>query len=110
MPVSSICVRGSSVSNAGAGRWIGHRSEISNEPSSSLRHSPVTFQTLPLVTSPTGTVIWPPVSITFAPRRMPSVGFSEIARTMLSPTCSATSAAIVCGSPSPVSISISNLL
>ena len=109
MPVSSIWVRGSNASNFGADRWIGHRSVISRSVMSSLRHSPVTFHTRPLVTSPTGTEIGAPVSIAFAPRRMPSVGFSEIARTMLSPTCSATSAAMV-RVWSPELISINSLL
>ena len=53
--------------------------------------SPSTLNTWPLVTSPTGTEIGPPVSVTTAPRTMPSVGRIEIARTMLSPMCWATS-------------------
>jgi len=105
MPVSSIWVLGSSVSNFGAGRWIGQRSAISMVEMSSFRHSPVTFHTRPLVTSPTGTEIGAPVSRTLVPRRMPSVGLSEMARTMLSPTCSATSAVIV-REASPASMSI----
>ena len=47
--------------------------------------------------SPTGTEIGAPVSRTSAPRCMPSVGFSAIARTRLSPMCSATSMVIVPG-------------
>ena len=53
--------------------------------------SPVVLNTLPSVTSPTGTVMGPPVSCTAAPRTRPSVGCSEMARTMLSPMCWATS-------------------
>ena len=49
------------------------------------------LKTWPMVTSPTGTVIGPPVSRTAAPRTMPSVGCSEMARTRLSPMCWATS-------------------
>ncbi len=49
------------------------------------------LNTWPLVTSPTGTEIGPPVSRTATPRTMPSVGFIEIARTRLSPMCCATS-------------------
>ena len=53
--------------------------------------SPVVLKTLPRVTSPTGTVIGPPVSCTGVPRTRPSVGCREMARTMLSPMCWATS-------------------
>src|SRR4051794_6241138 len=92
MPVSNICVLDSSWSNAGALRWMPHRSlTSSSSPSSRLRHSPRVLNTWPSVTSPTGTVIGPPVSVTWAPRTRPSVGCSEIARTMPSPMCWATS-------------------
>ncbi len=46
---------------------------------------------LPSVASPTGTRMGPPVSWTALPRTRPSVGCSEMARTMLSPMCWATS-------------------
>ena len=69
----------------------------------------MTFHTWPLVMSPTGTEIGAPVSRTSAPRCMPSVGFSAIARTMLSPMCSATSMVIVRVSP-PTVVSTSSAL
>ena len=65
MPVSNISVLDSSWSKAGALRWMPQRSVISSvSPSSRLRHSPMMLNTWPLVTSPTGTVIGPPVSVT----------------------------------------------
>ena len=91
IPVSRISVRGSSWSNAGASRWIDQRSVIFRDSVGTSSVSPSTLNTWPLVTSPTGTVIGPPVSVTVAPRTSPSVGCMEIARTMLSPMCSATS-------------------
>src|SRR3954453_22568878 len=92
MPVSNIWVFDSSWSNAGALRWMPHRSlTSSSSPSARLRHSPSVLNTCPSVASPTGTVIGPPVSLTCAPRTRPSVGCSEIARTMPSPMCWATS-------------------
>ena len=57
------------------------------------------LNTLPSVTSPTGTVIDSPVSVTWPPRTRPSVGFIEMARTMPSPMCWATSRMIVLVSP-----------
>src|SRR5712692_3639141 len=53
--------------------------------------SPVTFISRPSVSSPTGTVIGAPVSITSIPRTRPSVESIEMHRTMLSPRCCATS-------------------
>ncbi len=92
MPVSNIWVLDSSWSNGGACRWIPQRSSIWRvSPSSRFMQSPVALNTLPSVTSPTGTEIGPPVSCTGAPRTSPSVGCSEIARTMLSPMSWATS-------------------
>src|SRR5664280_3546067 len=61
MPVCSISVWLSSSSNFGGSRWIGQRSVTVNFDASSLRQSPVTFHTRPLVTSPTGTLIGAPV-------------------------------------------------
>ena len=54
--------------------------------------SPSTFSTRPSVSGPTGTEIGAPVSITFIPRVMPSVGFIATARTRFSPRCCSTSA------------------
>ena len=103
MPVSNIWVFDSSWSKAGGLRWIGQRSVISNfSPGCRLSTSPVTLNTWPLVTSPTGTEIGAPVSVTCAPRTRPSVGLSAMARTSESPRCWATSSVIVNEfSPSP---------
>ena len=57
------------------------------------------LNTLPRVTLPTGTLIDSPVSVTWAPRTRPSVGFMEIARTMPSPMCWETSRVISWVSP-----------
>src|SRR6476660_10428077 len=104
MPVSNIWVFDSSWSNAGALRWIPHRSLTSRvSPAFRFRHSPRVLNTWPSVASPTGTVIGPPVSLTCAPRTRPSVGCSEIARTMPSPMCCATSRESVRVSPARVS-------
>ena len=51
-------------------------------------------------------VIGPPVSVTCAPRTRPSVGCSEMARTMPSPMCWATSRVIVCVSPPRVELDL----
>src|SRR5262245_37505903 len=92
MPVSSISVLGSRSAKAGAWRWISHRSLTSRRsPSLRFRHSPMALKTWPLVMSPTGTEMALPVSRTSAPRTRPSVGCMEMARTMLSPRCWATS-------------------
>src|SRR3954467_4491013 len=95
MPVSSISVLDSRASNLGADRWIGQRSVIWTVDGSTSSTSPVTFQTWPLVMSPTGTEIGAPVSRTSVPRCMPSVGLSAMQRTMLSPMCRATSMVMV---------------
>src|SRR3954447_16359083 len=101
MPVSNISVLDSSWSKAGALRWMPQRSLTSSfSPSSRLRHSPRVLNTRPSVASPTGTVIGPPVSVTWAPRTRPSVGCREMARTMPSPMCWATSRERVRFSPS----------
>ena len=52
---------------------------------------PSALNTWPLTTSPTGTEIGLPVSVTGAPRTRPSVGCIETVRTRLSPRCCATS-------------------
>ena len=57
--------------------------------------SPITLNTWPSTPSPTGIVMpWPRLRTT-APRRSPSVGFRQMARTRLSPICCATSAVMV---------------
>ncbi|CAB4935092.1 unannotated protein [freshwater metagenome] len=100
MPVSNIWVLDSSWSNAGALRWMPQRSAGSKvSPSLRLSTSPVVLNTLPSVASPTGTVIEAPVSTTWPPRTRPSVGFMEMARTMPSPMCWATSRMIDLVSP-----------
>ena len=104
MPVSSISVFDSSWSKAGALRWISQRSLISSEPAGTSSVSPRAFHTWPLVMSPTGTAMARPVSTTGAPRTRPSVGCIEMALTMLSPRCWATSNVRVFSSP-PIEIS-----
>ncbi len=110
MPVSNIVVLDSSWSKAGALRWMPHRSLTSRvSPSARFMHSPVVLNTWPSVTSPTGTVIGPPVSCTDEPRTSPSVGCSEMARTMLSPMCWATSRLMFFVSPARVTSVVSRL-
>src|SRR5690625_4143077 len=110
MPVSNIWVLDSSWSNAGGSRWIGQRSFTSRvSPSGRFSASPMTLKTLPLVMSPTGTVIGAPVSVTLPPRTSPSVGFSAIARTRLSPRCWATSRVISLLSPASSTVVFSAL-
>ena len=104
MPVANISVLDSSWSNGGGWRWIDQRSLMSSEEVGTSSASPSTLNTWPLVTSPTGTVIDEPVSVTSAPRTRPSVGCSAIARTRSSPRCWATSRVSVFDS-SPSSIS-----
>ena len=97
MPVSNIWVLDSSWSNAGGLRWIGQRSDtVMVSPGFLLRMLPDTSNTWPLVTSPTGTEIGPPVSCTVAPRTKPSVGLSATVRTVESPRCCSTSRVILC--------------
>ena len=92
MPVSNISVLLSRSANAGESRWIGQRWVISSfSPGLRFMHSPTTFHTWFLVTSPTGTVIGEPVSVTSEPRTRPSVGCIEIVLTVLSPRDWATS-------------------
>ena len=102
MPVSRISVRGSSWSKGGGSRWIDQRSLISREAAGTSSGTPSTLNTCPLVTSPTGTVIGPPVLTTVAPRVRPSVGAMEMVRTVLSPRCCSTSSVRVRVSPSRV--------
>ena len=91
MPVTNISVLGSSWSSGGAWRWIGQRSVTFSDAVGTSSVSPSALKTCPLVTSPTGTEIGPPVSVTVAPRTRPSVGCIEMALTVLSPMCWATS-------------------
>src|SRR5699024_8721987 len=110
IPVSNIWVLDSSWSNGGGSRWIGQRSVTSRvSPSGRFSASPMTLNTLPLVMSPTGTVIGAPVSVTLPPRTRPSVGFSAIARTRLSPRCWATSRVISLLSPASSTVVFSAL-
>ena len=87
IPVSNISVLASSWSYGGDARWIGHLTVMSRSASETSSGMPRVLNTWPLVTSPTGTVMADPVSTTGAPRTTPSVGCSEMARTMLSPMC-----------------------
>ena len=104
MPVSRISVLASSWSNGGGSRWIDQRSLIFSDAVGTSSGSPSTLNTWPLVTSPTGTVIGPPVSVTAAPRTSPSVGCIEIARTVSSPRCCAiSSVSVLVVSPSVTS-------
>src|SRR4051812_44554706 len=90
MPVSNISVVGVRFSTSGAGRWIGQRSSTSMSPAWSMG-SPSRLKMRPSVTSPTGTVIGPPVSTTSIPRARPSVESMATARTRSSPRCCCTS-------------------
>ena len=70
MPVSNISAEGSSVSKAGAGRWISQRSSTSPSSSDVMSSgSPITLNTWPSTSSPTGTVMPAPVLRTGVPRR-----------------------------------------
>ena len=106
MPVTSIWVRDSRVSKAGASRWIDQRVVMSRESSGTSSGLPRAFHTWPLVTSPTGTMIGLPVSVTGAPRVTPSVGCMEIARTRLSPMWAATSSVTTEVSPASSRVSV----
>ena len=76
---------------------MGQRSvTVTVSPSFLFRMLPETSKTCPLVTSPTGTLIGPPVSVTVAPRTRPSVGFRATVRTVESPRCCSTSRVISC--------------
>ena len=110
MPVSNISVLDSSWSNAGGVRWISHRSLMSSSDSATSSGSPRVLNTWPLVTSPTGTVIGLPVSVTSAPRTRPSVGCIEMARTRLSPRCWATSRVSVLSSPPRVDLDLEGVV
>ncbi len=109
MPVTSSSVRDSSWSKAGDGRWMPHRSSIFSDEVGTSSVSPSAFHTWPLTTSPTGTEIGAPVSVTAWPRTRPSVGCMEMARTMLSPRCWATSRVSAFVSPPRVTSTLSAL-
>src|SRR6478735_906089 len=86
------------------------RSLASNvSPSARFMTSPVVLKTLPSVASPTGTVMGPPVSCTLVPRTRPSVGCREMARTMLSPMCWATSRLRLFVTPESSTVVVSRL-
>src|SRR3954468_4291013 len=110
MPVSSINFLGSRSANAGASRWIAHRSAALIAEASVSSGSPSTLYTCPRTPSPTGTVIGAPVFRTGAPRTNPSVGFNATARIEESPMCCATSHVIVVVSPPMVTSTVSALL
>src|SRR3954469_11461794 len=100
MPVSNISVVGVRFSTDGAERWIGQRCLTSISPPSSIG-SPSRLKMRPSVTSPTGTVIGPPVSSTSIPRARPSVVSMATARTRSSPRCCCTSHTSTPASPPP---------
>ena len=101
IPVSRISVLPSSWSKAGGSRWMLHCSPSRPKPGSSMQ-SPSALNTWPFTTSPTGTEIGLPVSLTSAPRTRPSVGAMDTARTRLSPRCCATSSVMVLATASRV--------
>src|SRR4051794_9020659 len=100
IPVSSISCVGVRSEAFGAGRWIGQRSTSPISSPLSIG-SPSRLKMRPRVTSPTGTVIGPPVSVTTAPRSIPSVASIATARTRSSPRCCCTSQTRAVDSPSP---------
>ena len=92
MPVSNISVVGREVLDARrllVDRRGARRPSGSGSPRSI--GSPSRLKMRPSVTSPTGTVIGPPVSITSMPRASPSVVSIATARTRSSPRCCWTS-------------------
>ena len=91
MPVSNISVVGVRSSTRGASWWMPRRSTSSGSGSPRSIGSPSRLKMRPSVTSPTGTVIGPPVSITSMPRARPSVVSIATARTRSSPRCCWTS-------------------
>src|SRR3954453_1130331 len=105
MPVSRISWVGVRSSTSGAGRWIGQRSVPSTGGPLSIG-SPSRWKMRPRVASPPGTVIGPPVSVTTAPRSIPSVASIATARTRSSPRCCCTSQTRTADSPSPPLVSI----
>ncbi len=98
MPVSNISSLVDCSSKVGARRWIGMRFWTLTGPSSSTG-SPITLSTRPRVPGPTGTEMGAPVSITFMPRTMPSVGSMLTQRTRFSPRCCCTSATTSTAAP-----------
>ncbi len=90
MPVTSTSDSVDCAAKSGAAAWIGRYSVASTGPFSSTG-SPMTLRMRPSVTSPTGTWIALPVSVTFSPRTRPSVESMAMVRTVDSPRCWATS-------------------
>jgi hypothetical protein len=80
MPVTRMAVSVDWSTKSGASAWIGAVSVWPIGPRSSIG-SPITFMIRPRVIGPTGTRIWPPVSITAWPRVRPSVESIAIVRT-----------------------------
>src|SRR5690348_7938808 len=99
IPVSRISCVGVRSEALGAGRWIGQRSSVCTSGPLSIG-SPSRLKMRPRVASPTGTVIGPPVSVTTAPREIPSVASIATARTRSSPRCCCTSQTRTADSPS----------
>ena len=91
IPVSKISAVVAWSAKDGGGRWIGSRRSPFTAPLPSIG-SPTTLKSRPSVSFPTGTVIGPPVFVTFMPRRRPSVDCIATARTQLFPRCCCTSA------------------
>ena len=99
MPVSKISTTGFWSAKLGGSRWMDQRVGVSGcSPPSTAR--PVTLKSRPSVALPTGTVMAPPVGVTSMSRQRPSPGESRMQRTVLPPTCCATS--IVHTAPSRV--------
>ena len=90
MPVTRISVWVDWSTKGGAGAWIGALAVALTGPRSSTG-SPITLRIRPSVSRPTGTVIGPPVSSTSWPRVRPSVPSMAMVRTVVSPSCWATS-------------------
>src|SRR6266581_3185420 len=90
MPVTRICASEAWSANVGAGAWIGRLALVLTGPASSTG-SPMTLIMRPSVSSPTGTVIAAPVSVTSWPRTRPSLVSIATVRTVDSPRCCATS-------------------
>jgi hypothetical protein len=104
MPVSKISVFVESRWNCGDGAWMGRRCCTFTGPRKSTG-SPSRLNTRPRHSSPTGTVIGPPVLRTGVPRTTPSVDDMATARTWSRPMCCWTSAtSVVFSSPSPCSM------
>src|SRR5207253_9889705 len=94
IPVSRISTLACCSETGGAGRWIGQRVVPSGVGSSSIA-LPMTLNSLPSVSTPTGTEMGAPVAVTGSPRRNPSVESIAMQRTVLSPRSDSTSSTTV---------------